>query len=218
MGNSARGLESLAHHPAVAKIVAKTNALYFSIVLWKRQTNYGLLLVCDITVTLGVELGGHGESLKFNDGITVQEQLERVRGHLGHERYHQAAVDLHGRYTGWLPVFCPSWKVPLMRSRRLLSLVLKAGGPSLGLMGTRSDEDFQVPRFHIQPATVATCRAWPCHTSAKSIEPAASSNSNPEDSLDKILFQGRKRYSLAHGGQEWARELPTLPRAKRTQD
>ena len=73
MGNSARGPESLAHHPAVTKIVAKTNALYFSIVLWKRQTNYGLLLVCDITVTLGVELGGHSESLEFNDGITVQE-------------------------------------------------------------------------------------------------------------------------------------------------
>ena len=73
MGNSARGPESLAHHPTVAKIVAKTNALYFSIVLWKQQTNYGLLLVCDITVTLGVELGGYSDSLKFNDGITVQK-------------------------------------------------------------------------------------------------------------------------------------------------
>ena len=105
-----------------------------------------------------------------------------------------------------------------MRSRKPLSLVLKAGGPNLGRVGTRSDEDFQVPRFHLQPATVATCRAWPCHTSAKSIDPDASSNSHPENSLVKILFQGRKCYSLAHGGQERARELPTLPRAKRAQD
>ena len=101
-----------------------------------------------------------------------------------------------------------------MRSRRPLSHVLKAGGPNLGLIGTRRDEDFQVQRFHIQPVTVATCRAWPCHTSAKSIDPDASSNSRPGNSLVKFLFQGRKCYSLAYGGQKRARELPILTQSQ----